>query len=208
MQTRYEPAENVKVRPSLLRMVALCLGLAIAGIVGYVLWWYIWYHGPATAPVVIDRRPSKDAGRYCVTLCASLADNPLGFPGHCYVVWSIDPPTDVLSAESAAFLPVRYFDQVPSLWTYVPGKVIDHAAKGNTTNLDMVSVLVSSDVYSITRQLCNQWRTGNFRAGVRDCVSFTNAIAAETGIHTPNTSNVFPQDYIRRLKSLNSSKQR
>jgi hypothetical protein len=207
VQKQNEPVKNVKAKTSLLRAMALCLGLALTVIVGYLVWWSIWYHRAAAAPVVIDRRPSNNAVRYCVSLCASLADNPLGFPGHCYVVWSIDPPADVLTAESAAFLPVKYLDQVPSLWTYVPGKVIDNAAKGNTDHLDMLSVFVSSDVYAKTQQLRNQWRTGKFRAGVRDCVAFTNAVASETGIPTPVISNMFPQDYIKKLKSLNSSKQ-
>jgi hypothetical protein len=182
---------------------ALAIGVVLL-VAGYLIWWGLWYRIPAAPPKVVDKRTDANAVPYCVSFCAALADNPHGFPGHCYVVWSVGVPNDLENSESFDYLTVKYWDQIPALWREVPGRLVANAARGNTRNVDILSALVSQNDYEKTRQSRTAWRTGVFRVGVRDCVTFTDSMASLVGVRTPNrASYLFPQDYIRKLKELN-----
>lgn len=181
----------------------LLLGVLPALLALYAGFWAFWYRLPAQPPKVIDRRSAKTDPAYCLTFCASLADNPHGFPGHCYVAWSQAPPRDLSSMESAGFVPRCRGDQIASLVAPVPGLLVNNASTGNTRNLDLIYVLVSFDTYRQTMQMRDTFKSGYFQVGVRDCVTFTNSIASMVGLNTPNTSYQFPQDYLRQLKALN-----
>src|SRR5581483_11498979 len=97
-----------------------------------------------------------------------LADNPLGFPGHCYVMWTLsDPPPgpEFQKQEAVGYLTTRYWDQIPALWTRVPGGTVDNAAEGNSRYVDRLSVLVNKADYDRTRAACASWRKGYFEVG-------------------------------------------
>jgi hypothetical protein len=181
----------------------LTLSLAIFMLLGYVAIWALLYRLPAAAPIVIDRRACQSEKPYYVTFCAGLASNPIGFPGHAYIVWSPEMLKDLSSGESAGYVPSSPLDQVPSLWTHVTGEISKHCTAGNMRNLNMLTVVVNRNDYEKTLLTCDTWKTDNFQAGVRDCVAFSNEIASELSLRRPSTSYIFPQDYVRELKRLN-----
>lgn len=177
--------------------------LLVCVITTYAVVWSFWYSRPATPAKQIDLRVNKQERPYYLMFCASLADNPLGFPGHCYVVWTARPDQNLLTADSAAFMPAKYLDQVPSLWTHVRGIVYSKAAVGNMKNLDRLIIIVDSGRFQRAHNLALAWSPEQFQAGVRDCVSFTDYIARGIGLKTPACSYTYPQDYVRELKSMN-----
>jgi hypothetical protein len=186
------------------RAVALTLSFTFLLLASYVVLWALLYRLPPTPPIVTDRRVSQSERPYFVTFCAGLASNTIGFPGHAYVVWTPELPTDLSSGESAGYVPCRYLDQMPSLWTHVTGQISNHCTSGNMRNLSFLTVIVNRADYEKTRLTCNTWKTDKFQAGVRDCVAFSNEIASELGLKTPHTIYKYPQDYLRELKQLNS----
>jgi hypothetical protein len=197
---------NVFVRRSfkVVRRMALTILIAIVLLASYLTYWALSHRLMTSAPVMIDRRTSQIETPYYIKICAALADNPVGFPGHCYVVWESALNEDFLSAPSAGYVPNQLLDQLPSLWTHVPGMVARNSARGNLRNLSVLTVIVDRAEYEKTQHICDTWNTDKFQAGVRDCVAFANAIATELNLTTPATTYKYPQDYLRELKRLNS----
>jgi len=187
----------------LVKTVTSTLVVALAVLLSYAAFWAVWYRIPAGPHKTVDLRAEKaDEPRY-ISFCASLAENPHGYPGHCYVLWTTEPPKGLLSAESASFMPAQFWDQIPALWTFVPGFIQPQSARGNLRNLDMLTVIVSKTVYEQSRADCVHWDFKSFRVGYRDCVSFANHLAMSIGLKTPPASFKYPQDYLRQLKQLN-----
>jgi len=187
------------------RIVALAISTTILLLASYLTFWALSYRLPTGSTVVVDRRASPSDKAYYVSICAALADNPVGFPGHCYVVWAPELTEDFNSAQSAGYVPSHRLDQLPSLWTHVPGLVAKNCVRGNMRNLNVVTVVVDRAQYEKTRLICDDWKTDRFQAGVRDCVAFSNAIASELQLTTPATAYKYPQDYVRELKNLNDN---
>lgn len=177
--------------------------LTVLAIFLYPIFWAIAYRVPASPARTVDLRSSKDAAARYVMICASLADNPHGFPGHCYVVLNDTDDDNVLHGTSISYTPARYWDQIPSLVGNVKGVLGEHAALGNTRNLDRVIAIVDVETYNRALLDRASWSMETFRAGERDCVSFADQIARTIGLRTPDHHNKFPQDYVRELKTLN-----
>lgn len=170
----------------------------------YALCWAVWYRMPGAPVKVIDMRADRSCPSRCISFCSSLADNPHGFPGHCYVAWSATPPKNFVEVESIGFVPEYSKDQIPSMWRDVPGIVIPHAALGNLRNLSALSVLVDEEQFEHLHRQSLSGTRKHFRVGQSDCVQYTHNIAANLGLNTPNPSYKFPQDYIRQLILLNN----
>lgn len=170
-----------------------------AVIVLYIGIWSLIYHSPPSPPEAIDLRNSPAECAYSLKFCAGPADNPSGFPGHAYVVF-----TSPLSKEQSSFgfMPRKYFDQVVSLFADVPGMVVDNQ-EANQNNLELLSVIVDAKTYTKTLKLAKQWDSTKFRAGKRDCVSLVHYLASELGLRSTREFILFPQDYLRSLKKLN-----
>src|SRR5277367_425542 len=80
---------NVFVRSSftVVRTMALTILIAIVLLAFYLTFWALSHRLMFSPPITIDRRASQIETPYYINICAALADNPVGFPGHCYVVW-------------------------------------------------------------------------------------------------------------------------
>jgi len=190
---------------AIVRAIAVTISIFVLLLASYLTFWALSYRQPTGSPLIIDRRASLSDKPYYISSCAALADNPVGFPGHCYVVWTSDLHEDFNSAQSAGYVPSHRFDQLPSLWTHVPGMVAKNCVRGNLRNLYVLTVIVDRADYEKTQLTCDSWKTDQFQAGVRDCVAFANAIASELDLATPATAYKYPQDYLRELKNLNDA---
>lgn len=148
------------------------------------------------------RRNSSDSGHY-ISLCSALANNPHGFPGHCFITVGTANDYNYYSSSSCGFGPARGEDQIPSLWSSVKGLKCHDIVAGNTRNLDRLTLILDSQQYQRYLTATQEWHDGWFKVGSRDCVAFTDSIARALGLHTPTREYKFPQDYIRELKLLN-----
>lgn len=175
----------------------------LSGLVFYLTWWAIWYRLPATDDEVIDMREAREDHACYITFCASLASNPHGFPGHAYVVWRTDPCADYLHGQARGYVPRYAGDQIRSLYTSVPGLLVEAASRDNMRNLETLTVIVDGKTYERTCRLASQWDANNFRAGDRDCVAFVDFVAKDIGLATFRPGFQYPRDHIRTLKSLN-----
>jgi hypothetical protein len=172
----------------------------------YALWWAIWYRLPAQPDQVVDLRTLPSQGACYITFCAGLADNPLGFPGHAYVVWGKRSRSDQLQSESVGFITRCYNDQFISPLVPVPGMLHYNAALHNQRNLESLTVIVSPQTYQATLLAREKWNTKEFRAIERDCLSFTTYIAHTAGLVIPEHRCLYPQDQLKELKACNKSR--
>jgi hypothetical protein len=200
-------------RSTAVKPILVGLGYASLTIVGclvaYAVSWGVWFRLPRGADEVVDLRRSEDeedapsdAPGY-VIFCAALANNPHGFPGHAYVVWSADRVGDLKLADSMGFAPHCAEVILPSLFKPVRGVLDGKASRDNYRNLDKLIVIVDRPAFERSRKLCDTWNQGHFQTGVRDCCAFTRLIAKDIGLKTPDQSYIFPQNYISQLKLLN-----
>lgn len=171
----------------------------------YLLCWAVVYRLPHSPPALVDHRASIHERPYYVAICAGLASNIHGFPGHGYVVWSESLPMNFSKCESRGFVPAKFGDQIPSLFRTVPGLLVSNATDGNLRNFDSVVVIVDKTTYDQSKQISRGWKADNFKVGSSDCVAYANSIALKLGLIVPKTSFKYPQDYIAQLKRLNRS---
>ncbi len=176
--------------------------LLFFSLLSYLAFWAVHYREAASAPQLIDLRRSGEEGCKCVTLCASLADNELGFPGHAYVIWSPNARVNLENDFSLGYMPANYWDQFHSLYKNVQGAVLENV-RGNTRNLDRLTLLVSNSDYEESLDYARKFPSANFKTGERDCVAFVNYMAQKFHLRTYDAGFIYPQDYIRILKSLN-----
>jgi hypothetical protein len=87
----------------------------------------------------------------------------------------------------------------------VPGLMVHGASEGNMVNLDTLTVIVDQERYEKTRKLRDDWNPSSFRAGLYDCVSFTDFIAEATGLEVAIRRFSYPQDHLKQMKALNQS---
>ncbi len=111
-------------------------------LLSYTTWWAVWYRLPGTPNKVIDLRSGRLQPACYVTFCAGLADNPVGFPGHAYVVWSKAANADPLSVDSVGYITQSYNDQFLSPVISVPGMLHWDAARYNQRNLECLTAIV------------------------------------------------------------------
>ncbi len=171
----------------------------------YLLVWGVVYRLPHGSSLIVDRRADKSREPRYVAVCAALAANQHGFPGHAYAVWSESLPIDLNHAKSVGYVPSRGCDQIKSLWCTVPGMLVERAADDNRRNLNAVIVIVDQNTYENSFQKCKSFSSGNFKVGSSDCVAFADSIASDIGLKTPDPHFRYPQDYIEQLKSLNKT---
>lgn len=173
----------------------------------YLAAWGVIYRIPCTPAQIIDLRTSSSERPYYVNICAGLASNPHGFPGHAYLGWTEKSPSEnIESLETAGYCPKYTKDQIPSVFRFVPGVLVKcTGTAGNARNLDRLVVICSSDDYERSRNICKNWDSSNFQCGKRDCVALVNTVASALKLRTPNRINKYPQDYVRELKQLNCS---
>ena len=169
----------------------------------YMVVWYFQYRLPAAPPRLIDLRADSGAKPYYVCLCAALADNPHGFPGHSYVTFSRSLPFNLTEAESIGRVPCRFQDQAWALFQPVPGMVMNRAAQGNLRNFNALVAVVDEDAYQRCLARVSLWQDCPFQVGKSDCVAFTNSIAEVLYLKLPSQRLVYPQDYVKELKDLN-----
>jgi len=204
---RRSEKKRIDLLAALLRKLLILLAqvslAAFLVLLFYLAAWAIWYRVPSTPWRTVDLRCAKTQRPYYLLFCASLADNPHGFPGHCYVVWSTVTSPNLEQADAVSFMPKHYLDQVRALWDSVPGMLEPHSARGNIRNLDMLMAVVSEDQYKRSLLTRSRWQPYPFKVGTRDCVNFARTIAASVGLHTVTPGRTFPQDYIRKLKAIN-----
>lgn len=192
---------------SLLKLSTGILGGAAASssalLIIYMVVWYIQYRLPATPPQLVDLRTSSRDKPYYVCLCAALADNPHGFPGHSYVAFSSSLPFDLTEVDSIGRVPCRFQDQARALFQPVPGMVMETAAQGNLRNFNALVAIVNEDTYERCRTGVSLWQNQPFQVGKSDCVAFTNSIAESINLKVPTQRLLYPQDYVKELKDLN-----
>ncbi len=188
--------------------------LALVGTLGLAAFAVIWacvYRLPHSQPILVDLRSDKTSDSSgkdrCFMICAGLANNPHGYPGHCYIVWDRYRPDRLEYAESDGFVPGRFADLVPSLYSDITGVMADHAVIGNVRNFDYLAVRLDREPYEKARAIRARFvNDATFHTGVRDCVAYVDEIAVAAGLKTPPRRFVYPLDYMVRLKKLNSSK--
>lgn len=187
----------------------LCLVVTL-GLTAFAIYWAYVYRLPHSQPIVVDLRShkidQKSGDDRCFMICAGLANNPHGYPGHCYIVWDRCAPDRLEYAESDGFVPGRLVDLIPSLYSDIVGVMADHAVVGNMRNFDYIAVRLDRKPYEKARAIRKSFVTdATFHTGMRDCVAYVDEIAAVAGMKTPPRGFVYPLDYIVRLKKLNSA---
>lgn len=190
-----------------------CILSLVAGFVFLTasLWWGCLYRMPRSKPLMVDMRRDKihddPANDRCFMICAGLANNPHGFPGHCYIIWDRYVPERLEYATSDGFVPGRLEDLVPSLYCDIRGIMADNALVGNMRSFDYVAVRLDRPLYERAREVRHQYVLNPiFHTGVRDCVAYVDEIAKIAGLQTPPRRFVYPLDYLVKLKSCNSSR--
>ncbi len=186
----------------------LCL-VATLGLTAFAIYWGCIYRLPHGKPIAVDLRLEKtrnnDVNDRCFMICAGLANNPHGYPGHCYIVWDRCAPDRLEYAESDGFVPGRLVDLVPSLYSDIGGVMADHAVIGNMRNFDYIAVRLDQKSYEKARAIREHFvMAPTFHTGVRDCVAYVDEIAKTVGLRTPQRTFVYPLDYMVRLKALNA----
>lgn len=177
-----------------MRVLVCILFVPCLALITYLGGWAIWYRVPATPASVVDLRSDKKDPGMRVSFCAALADNPHGFPGHCYVVFA---------GNGISYVPTKRDDQIRSLYSAVDGTIVFGIPKGNDRNLDRTTVMCDREMFERARREAMQWSPQGFKVGERDCVQFTNNVARTIGLNVPQSKYKFPQDYLRELKELN-----
>lgn len=179
---------------------------SILALLFYLVVWGIVYRVPCSSAEELDLRSSGlYAPQYYIVFCASLASNSHGFPGHAFIAWCDNGRPDEFDAmETTGYCPRFSKDQIPSLYTDVPGiMVCRKAGAGSCRNVDKLIVCVDKPAFEESRRLSQEWSCSKFRVGEVDCVAFANAVAKSIHLNTPCSDRKYPQDYIRELKACN-----
>lgn len=172
----------------------------------YLGFWGVVYRFPCGSKQIVDLRPSPNLKPYYVNICAGLASNPHGYPGHAYIAWTeTNTDANIEEMETAGYCPRYSKDQIPSMIKPVPGIMVKcTGSSGNGRNLDRLIVICSQQDFQKTKDISRKWNCDNFKVGERDCVTFANTIAKALRLRpVPNTRR-YPQDFLRELKRLNS----
>lgn len=177
----------------------------LVSLTAYLLAWGVLYRRPAQPAVVVDMRNDRTTQPHYIAICAALAANEHGFPGHAYVVWSNSLPIDLNTAESLGFGPRHAKDQIPSLWQQVPGAVVDRAAIANQRNLNALVAIVDKQTFEFSKQKGRNFKSEKFKVGSNDCVVYVQTLASVIGLKTPDTRYKYPQDFVEQLRRLNKN---
>lgn len=156
--------------------------------------------------VVVELEPDKSQPRY-VVFCSRFSGNPVGIPGHCFVVWTESLPVkDLNEVESYGFFPTKYTDQFISFFKGVPSTLVSEPVSPNPEALSFnVVAFVSPDLFTRSKSRLKKWKETDFKLGSTDCIGFAEDIASTIGLKTPGRTFDYPQDYINKLRELNQS---
>lgn len=184
--------------------------VAILGFSTFFAYWGVVYRLPRSKPVLVDLRSDKTrdnpANDRSFMICAGLANNPHGYPGHCYIIWDRSVPERLEYTVSDGFVPGRVEDLVPSLYSDIKGIMADNALVGNMRNFDYLGVRLDRERYLRARAVRQRYvQDPTFHTGVRDCVAYVDEVAAIAGLKTPKRRFVYPLDYLVKLKKLNEA---
>ncbi|HNB20934.1 MAG TPA: hypothetical protein PKZ32_00855 [Candidatus Melainabacteria bacterium] len=185
----------------------ICLTVFLA-LSAYLIFWGLLYRLPRTQPALIDLRSDKSVENplndRCFMICAGLANNPHGYPGHCYIIWDRCKPERLEYAASDGFVPGHVKDLIPSLFTDINGFMADDALFGNMRNFDFLAVRLDRSRYEKARAVRQKFvQDPTFHTGLRDCVTYVDEIAQIAGLRTSAHKFVYPLDYLEALKVLN-----
>ena len=171
----------------------------------YLAAWGVIYRIPAAPDLIVDVRESRDIKPYYVSICAGLASNPHGFPGHAFIGWTDKSACEKIETiPTAGYCPKFAKDQGPSLVRSVTGIMLRcTGTAGNARNLNRLIVVCSQADYIRTQRICEEWSCSDFQVGKRDCVTLANEVTSALKLHTPPTAFKYPQDYVTALKKLN-----
>lgn len=174
----------------------------------YLICWGLIYRLPRTQPVLIDLRTDKSVENplndRCFMICAGLANNPHGYPGHCYIIWDRCKPERLEYAACDGFVPGHVRDLIPSLFSDINGFMADDALFGNMRSFDFLAVRLDRSGYDKARAVRQKFvQEPTFHTGLRDCVTYVDEIAQIAGLRTFPHKFVYPLDYLKALKALN-----
>lgn len=166
---------------------------------------------------IVRPNANADSGFY-VVFCARD-----GLPGHAFVVWGREDPSQQASSQDAFGLYSAKGGKALTLGT-VPGEIRSEAVRSPTIRL---IVRVTQREYGDTRKILEDWAAkGEYKLAEHDCVSFIEAVAKSIGLQTPDRGKIerflpkpigqaqpdFPADqggpvlpiaYLRELAKLN-----
>lgn len=210
-----------KQSTTLFALAALLLLTAV--VCAYFAWWRTAYFVKVSRTVVVDMR-QKDSGtfkekaitasqtaleaKHFVAFCSRFSENPIGFPGHGFVLWSKQwpPARELVQCDTSGFYPCRAADQFAALFTPVNGAFVKEPRCPDPECVEYALVVaVDKDVYERSHKVREQWRTARFKVFESDCVNFVDAVAATIGLERPARATLFPQDYVVRLRELNTA---
>lgn len=149
----------------------------------------------------------RDATHY-VAFCSRFSENPVGFPGHGFVLWSQQwPPPQLRLCDTSGRYPCEAFDQFVALVTPVNGTFVKEPLSSHPECVEYSLVaVVDAEDFERSLQVRDQWRHRKFKVFESDCVNFVDAIAATLALERPARATLFPQDYVGHLRELNAGK--
>lgn len=219
---RLRASSLFKTKRSKILFSLAALLLLATGVCAYFAWWRAAYFVKVARTVVVDMR-QKDNGsfqekatdhnqtaleaKHFVAFCSRFSENPIGFPGHDFVLWSNQwPPAPLLTqCDTSGFYPYRATDQVAALFTPVSGAFVKEPRCPNPECVEYALVAaVDEEAYERSQKVRDQWQKAKFKVFDSDCVSFVDAVAATIGLQRPARATLFPQDYVSRLRELNT----
>lgn len=143
-----------------------------------------------------------------VAFCSRFSENPIGFPGHGFVLWSQQwPPPQLRLCDTSGLYPCEALDQFVALVTPVNGTFVKEPLSAHPECVEY-SLVAAVDAEDFERSLKvrDQWRHRKFKVFESDCVNFVDAVAASLALQRPARATLFPQDYVGRLRELNAGK--
>ncbi len=204
MQERSQQSHSLKVG-SLLIWTGAAFAAAVLILLTALLVWIATHRQAPSEKRVVDLRVTSRQQPHYLLFCCRLSDNPTGFPGHCFVIWTSTPVMpELVSSDSAGFFPARRKDQLKSIYQAVPSLIVAEPAARSIRCLDCtLAAIVDPERAKQTQRLRKVWQRRSFRLGTSDCVTFCHNIATVIGLATPSPRYRFPQDYVRELKWMN-----
>ncbi|WP_432452355.1 hypothetical protein ACRRS0_15160 [Agarivorans sp. QJM3NY_29] len=146
-------------------------------------------------------------GQYFVTFYATSASLESLSPGHAYI--SLYAPND---AHNNICVPEKGFGQYPS----DNKSIIAMFKKSNGSGVKQenlmimkpahqLQVRVTYETYTKVQRLTKEWDDAKYVLGVKDCITFVNAVAKSTPwLNVPDRKlNQLPFDYLNNLIAMN-----
>ena len=151
----------------------------------------------------IDRRTMSEEDRYFIVFCAR-GDSATG---HAFVVLGHDDEQAATCSQKGFGLYPDPKQGLKSVLATVPGEIMDEVLKGSlAATTHRLIVEVDSAQYRKALAIRDEWAArGEYKLVLRDCVTFTQAVAKTIGLDLPSRSGLdnLPERYIRALMDAN-----